>query len=163
MFKKTIVVLSLVLLSAISYQLSACNAQGLSSTELINNAKAYDGKIVAYEGEVIGDIMKRGANAWVNINDADNAIGVWVSAPLLKDVIYAGSYKSFGDKVEVTGIFNRACAQHGGDLDIHAQSLRKVNPGRMRPEKLNPDKINQVIILAGVLILIWTLSLLKRR
>lgn len=140
-----------------------CLAQPLSSTELINNAKSCDGRIVSYEGEVIGDVMKRATGAWININDGENAIGIWGSSSLAKDIIYTGSHKSFGDKVEVTGIFHRACPEHGGDLDIHAQSLRKINSGRSKQERLNPDKRNQVIILSGVLILIWILSLLKRK
>lgn len=140
-----------------------CLAQPLSSTELINTAKSYDGRIVSYEGEIIGDVMKRATGAWININDGENAIGIWGSSSVAKDIIYTGSYKSFGDKVEVTGIFHRACPEHGGDLDIHAQSLRKINSGRLKQERLNPDKRNQVIILSGVLILIWILSLLKRK
>lgn len=140
-----------------------CLAQPLSSAELINNSKVYDGRIVSYEGEVIGDVMKRATGTWININDGENAVGIWGSLFLLKDIIYTGSYKSFGDKIEITGIFHRACPEHGGDLDIHAQSLRKINSGRLKQERLNPDKRNQVIILAGVLILIWILSLLKRK
>ncbi|MDI6605929.1 MAG: hypothetical protein QME65_02145, partial [Candidatus Omnitrophota bacterium] len=42
-------------------------AQPVSSTELIENAQAYDGKRVAYAGEVIGDIMRRGNFAWLNV------------------------------------------------------------------------------------------------
>jgi len=163
MLKKLIFALSIFSLAAHYLLLTTSSAQPISSTDLINNAKLYDGKLVSYEGEIIGDVMKRGANAWININDAENAIGVWVSAFLLKGIIYTGSYKSFGDKVEVTGVFNRACPEHGGDLDIHAQLLRKVNPGRMRPEKLNPDKRNQAIILLGLLISVWILSRLKRK
>lgn len=140
-----------------------CLAQPLSSAELINNSQVYDGLIVSYEGEVIGDVMKRATGTWININDGENAVGIWGSPFLLKDVVYTGSYKSFGDKIEITGIFHRACPEHGGDLDIHAQSLRKINSGRLKQERLNPDKRNQVIILAGVLILIWILSLLNRK
>jgi len=140
-----------------------CYAQTISSTELINNAKLYDGKTVVYEGEVIGDIMMRADFAWMNINDGQNAIGIWVNVSLAKDVSYTGSYKSKGDWVEVTGIFNRACPVHGGDLDIHAQAIRKTNLGRMTLEKLNPGKRNQVIVLFGFLGLIWISTLLKRK
>jgi len=140
-----------------------CFAQSISSTELINNAKQYDGKIVIYEGEVIGDIMKRGDFAWMNVNDGQNAIGIWVNASLVKDIAHTGSYKSLGDRVEVTGIFNRACIEHGGDLDIHSQAIRKTASGRQVQERLNPGKRNLVIVLLGILCLIWILSLLKRR
>lgn len=161
-FKKQI---TQIILLAVSCWLPAslCFAQALSSTELINNAKQYDGKSVVYEGEVIGDIMKRGDFAWMNINDGRNAIGIWVNASLVKDISYTGSYKSVGDRVEVTGVFNRACPEHGGDLDIHSQAIRKTAPGRQVQERLNPGKRNLVIVLLGILCLIWILSLLKRR
>jgi len=138
-------------------------AQPISSTELINHAKEYDGKIVVYEGEVIGDIMVRQDNAWVNVNDTDNAIGIWMNAALIKDIVYTGSYKSTGDIVEIIGVFHRACPEHGGDLDIHAQSLRKISSGKLFKEKLNLGKRNYALVLFAMLGLIWILTLLKRK
>lgn len=138
-------------------------AQGLSSNELIKNAKQYDGKLVVYTGEVIGDVMLRKENAWVNINDGDNALGIWMSASLAEEINYEGSYKSRGDSLEVTGIFHRACPEHGGDLDIHAQSLRKTANGRMTSERTNSDKRSLSLILGGALLLIWILTLFRHR
>lgn len=140
-----------------------CYAQSISSIELINNAKVYDGKTVIYEGEIIGDIMARGNYAWMNVNDGNSAIGIWINTSLTKDIFYTGSYESKGDRVEVTGIFHRACPEHGGDLDIHAQGLRKIGSGKLVLEKLNLDKRNQAIVLLGILSLVWILTLLKRR
>jgi len=138
-----------------------CYAQPVSSVELINNATLYDGKVVAYEGEVIGDIMVRGEYAWINVNDGPNAIGIWIDKSLTKDLLYAGSYKSKGDWLEITGVFHRACPEHGGDLDIHAQGIRKIKSGRPVPERLNLGKRNLAFILLGVLCLVWILRLLK--
>jgi len=143
--------------------LASCFAKAISSTELINNAKQYDGRQVVYEGEVIQDVMLRGDHAWINVNDSLNALGIWIKAPLAKEIIYTGSYKSKGDWVEVTGIFNRACPEHGGDLDIHAQGLRKISPGRFVQERLNPAKKDQALILLGILGVAWILTLLKRK
>jgi len=138
-------------------------AQGLSSSELIQNAKQYDGKLITYSGEVIGDVMLRKASAWVNINDGENALGVWMDASFAKTINYTGSYKARGDNLEVTGIFHRACLEHGGDLDIHAQALRKLANGRMVKERVNLDKINLSLILLGVLLIIWILSLFRKK
>ncbi len=152
----------LFLLSTLYSLLSTpCYAQAVSSAELINNAKLYDGKAVIYEGEVIGDIMVRGNYAWINVNDGPNAIGIWIDKTLTKDILYAGSYKSKGDWLEITGVFHRACPEHGGDLDIHAQGIRKIKPGRPVLERLNLDKRNLAFILLGVLCLVWILRLLK--
>ena len=137
--------------------------QSVSSIELINNAKLYDGKIVTYEGEVIGDMMVRGNYAWINVNDGQNAIGIWTDKNLAKDILYTGSYKSKGDWIEITGVFQRACLEHGGDLDIHAQAIRKVRQGRQIIEKLNMSKRNLVFLLLGVLCLVWILKQLKRK
>jgi hypothetical protein len=150
-------------LFVLHFTLSMVFAQPVSSTELINNAKLYDGKIVSYEGEVIGDIMVRGAYAWLNLNDGQNAIGVWINSALVKDIGYTGSYKSVGDGIEVTGVFRRACLEHGGDLDIHAQAIRKTGSGRRLQERLNVDKRNQVFIFLGIIALIWISKLLKRK
>ena len=128
-------------------------AQPISSTDLINNAKQYDGKVVDYRGEVIGDIMIRGQYAWVNINDGQNAIGIWTTKTLIKNITYNGSYGFKGDVVEIMGIFHRSCSEHGGDLDIHAQSIRKITSGRQISESLDFNKIRSVLILLGILIL----------
>jgi hypothetical protein len=138
-------------------------AQPVSSNDLINNAKQYDGKVVVYEGEVIGDIMRRGDYAWINVLQGPSAIGIWVEGSLLKDIAFTGSYKSIGDGVEIIGVFHRACPEHGGDLDIHAQTLRVTGVGRPVREKLNIDKRDQALIFLGVLILAWILSRFIRK
>jgi hypothetical protein len=140
-----------------------CYAQPLTSTELIEGAKAYDGRVVSYAGEVIGDVMVRRDHAWVNLNDGANAVGVWIEKKFARDIIYTGSYRSQGDWIEVTGIFNRACRQHGGDLDIHAQAVRIVTPGRLIQEHLNQSKLYFFFILAGILCLILVLMRLRLR
>jgi hypothetical protein len=164
--KIKIYLLSLViclLSSIINYPASTCYAQTISSTELINHAKEYDGKLIVYSGEVIGDVMLRGESAWVNINDGENALGVWMSAALAREIKFTGNYKSRGDRLEIVGVFHRACFEHGGDLDIHARSLLKIADGRMVKENLNFDKVNLSLVIFGALFLIWILTLFKRK
>jgi len=138
-------------------------AQGITSEELINNAVLYDGKQVVYEGEVIGEVMYRRDYAWVNLNDGSNAIGIWLGKDLASAIAYTGNYKAQGDWLEITGIFHRACSQHGGDLDIHARVIRKMNSGRQVKERLNTAKLNFVFVLLGVLCLALILRLLKNK
>jgi hypothetical protein len=158
--KSLIFIVSLVLF--IIYSKFSC-AQPVSSADLINRAGQYDFKSVVFEGEVIGDIMRRGDYAWVNVFDGENALGIWTRSDLAGEIKYTGGYKSKGDGIEVTGIFHRACPEHGGDLDIHAQGLRRVAQGRNTQEKINPAKIAQALVLLGVVVLIWILTLLKRK
>jgi len=129
-------------------------AQHISSTELINKAKEYDGKTVVYVGEAIGDVMVRGDFVWVNLNDGENAIGIWLDKELAKEIKYTGSYQAKGDRLEIAGVFHRSCIQHGGDMDIHAQNLRKISPGELVKEKLHTGKRNFTIILLGILCLV---------
>lgn len=138
-------------------------AKSLGSNELLKDAKQYDGKVITYSGEAIGDIMRRGEFVWVNIHDGDNAVGVWVNTALAKGIDFTGTYKSVGDTVEVYGVFHRACLEHGGDLDIHAQTLRKITAGKIIEHKADFFKVKLILILLGALLLVWILSLFKRK
>lgn len=140
-----------------------CFAQSISSSELIKNARTYDGKAVVFQGEVIGEVMQRGSYAWVNVYDGENALGVWMPEGMSRDIQYAGGYKRKGDTIEVTGVFRRACLEHGGDLDIHAQAIRKISPGREIKEQLSHGKRNVVFTLAGVLCLVMILRLFRAK
>jgi len=138
-------------------------AQPVSSTDLINNAKQYDGKTVVYQGEAIGEVMPRGDYAWINVHDGKNAIGVWLPEALSKGILYTGNYKTKGDWIEVMGTFHNACPEHGGDLDIHALALKKIASGRAVQERLNLGKRNLALVLLGILGSVWILHFLKRR
>ena len=155
--------LLVVLFSVLCSLFSVCYAQSISSTDLINNAKEYDGKSVVYTGEVIGDIMVRGDYAWINVNDGESAIGIWLEKGLTQGINYTGSYKSKGDWIEISGVFHRACSEHGGDLDIHAQGIRKINGGKEVLESLNVRKRNLAFALLGALCIVWILRRLKIR
>lgn len=126
----------------------------ITSTELINNAKQYDGQTVTYSGEVIGDVMARGEYVWVNVNDSVNAVGIWASKDLTKDIVYKGTYNITGDIVEVKGVFNRSCKQHGGDLDIHAETLMKLKDGCLIPEEMDLAKARHAVIFGIILVLV---------
>ncbi len=138
-----------------------CSAQPLSSTELVNKAREYDGKSVVYVGEVVGDIMARGDFVWANVNDGENAIGIWLNKELAGEIEFSGSYHAKGDRVEITGIFHRGCIQHGGDVDIHAQNIRQISPGRSVREESDTGKRNFTFVLLGALALV--LIFVRRR
>ena len=132
-------------------------AQPISSIELINNAKFYDGKIVVYTGEVIGDMMARGEYAWINVNDGNNAIGIWIKRELIGDILYTGNYQQKGDLVEIKGKFNRACVEHGGDLEIHAESITKIGSGSTILHQVNQKEINLILGLTGIIVAVLLL------
>lgn len=151
----------LFLLSAFCLWAANCYSQEtVSSAELIQNAELYDGQEVVYEGEVVGELMRRKDGAWVNISDGKSSIGVWMPTELADVIEYKGSYKTQGDILQVAGQFNRACPMHGGDLDIHAISAQKIKSGWQKQESIIPAKHNLLIILTVVLCLVLILKIL---
>jgi len=136
-----------------AYCVTTC-AQPVSSTDLINNAKEYDGRPVTYEGEVIGDIMARGEYAWLNVNDDVSAIGIWAPKGMLKDIIHKGTYNEKGDRIEIKGIFHRSCAEHGGDLDIHAENIIKIKDGYAISMPLDTVKVKYAVLFGIILVLV---------
>ena len=126
------------------------NVLELGSNELIDHAIDYDKKEIVYSGEVIGDIMNRGQNCWINVSDGDNAIGVWADRSSTENIEYKGNYRYTGDEVKVTGVFNKACPEHGGDLDIHAQKIEITGKGYVNKRPVNV----YFILIAGILFVI---------
>lgn len=146
---------------------SACTAvpgalaQQVSSADLIDHAAAYDGKTVVFKGEVIGDRMVRNEYAWINVNDGANAMGIWVRRELAGAITLTGGYTAQGDTVQVLGVFHRSCLEHGGDMDIHAQSLEVVKKGAAVTATIDIAKAKVAAVLAAAAGLVWILSYLK--
>ncbi|MCK9614171.1 MAG: DNA-binding protein [Candidatus Omnitrophica bacterium] len=136
-----------------------CHAQAMVSLDLLNNTKKYDGKKVLYKGEVVGDIMMRADHVWLHVNDGNIAIGIWASNALTKNISYAGDYQKRGDIVEVSGTFHRSCAEHGGDLDIHADIIKIITSGAIVIKPINNKKI---YLGVGLLIIVLLLYVLKK-
>jgi len=138
------------------------NILEVGSNELIENAVDYDKKEIVYSGEVIGDVMNRGQNCWINISDGDNAIGIWADVSLAENIEYIGSYKYTGDEVKITGVFNKACPEHGGDLDVHAKNIEITRKGYANKRPVNI----YFILIAGILFVIaivMNLIIFKKR
>ncbi|MEG1811710.1 MAG: DNA-binding protein [Clostridia bacterium] len=110
-------------------------AKNVSSVDLIEKGKELDKTVVAYAGEAVGDVLARGAFSWVAVSDGQTTISVWAPTEDTDAITRLGSYDGRGDTVRVVGTYHRACAEHGGDLDIHAQTLDVTEAGHavMRP------------------------------
>lgn len=97
--------------------------------QLIERASELDGELVEVEGEAIWPPLRRGEMAWLNIEDDSGAIGVWLPAECLASIERYGSYSDLGDRLRLKAVFHRACPEHGGDLDLHAQSCTVIGRG----------------------------------
>jgi len=144
------------------------------SAALVEDAADWDGQAVRFMGEAIGEAMRRGDHAWIHLNDdayglagpddevtragPNSGIGIWVTAAQAGQIARFGDYRRHGDLVEVTGVFHAACPQHGGDLDIHAVSLRIVRAGYSTAHPVSSSRL----IAAGILA-VTTLALVAAR
>lgn len=138
------ILITLVLTVALNFCVS--HADTVSSKEFIECAKAFDGQTVTYSGEVVTAIMNRGEYSWINLNDDYNAIGVWCRRQDLAQVKCVGNYENKGDILEVKGVFHRACAEHGGELDIHAEGLTVIKAGYCRKAPVDMTRIKLTAI-----------------
>lgn len=136
-----------------------------SSGELVEEPRKYDGVWVTFTGEAIGEAMVRGRYAWLHLNDDayylqnaeelaelggyNSGQAVWLPALLAEKVSVFGDYRHSGDVVRVTGVFNAACAEHGGDMDIHATKLEVVSEGREVADPIHPWKVWLALALSA--------------
>lgn len=127
MYKMFKIILVPILATFITFIVSA--EENISLNDLIERYKQYNNKTVVVTGEVIGEQMKRGEYSWININDGTNAMGIWIKNDLAEKIKIFGSYKNKGDIIQVKGVFHINCVEHGGDIDIHADSLSIVEIG----------------------------------
>lgn len=133
--------LVLFFIAIISGHASLSWAKTFSADTLINESNQLDGKSVDFQGEVIGDIMRHDKYCWINVNDGTQAIGVYCTAEMTRSIKFVGDYKHTGDIIKVRGKFHKACQQHGGELDIHAQQVRIIKTGSLRNYPLTISKI----------------------
>ncbi len=147
------------------------NPNDPTSGELVETPREFDGTEITFQGEAIGEVMVRGDDAWIHLNDDaymyknveegaelggyNSGMPVWLPAAEAEKLAVLGDYKHQGDIAEVVGTFNAACAQHGGDMDIHATSLSVVTPGRRAWDPVQTWKIVLGLVLSVVAAALW--------
>lgn len=122
-----------------------------SPAELVEFQEELDGMTVTVEGEAIGDKMNdMGDGVWVNVLGGEVAVGIFMDDEQVDGVSMLGDYGHTGDGLSVVGEFHAACPEHGGDLDVHADSLTVISPGHEvdRPVRAWPGIVG--IALIGV-------------
>lgn len=148
----------------------------VESATLVENATAWDGRVVAFTGEAVGEALVRSDGAWLQLNDDpyqwrnveegqslggyNSGQAVWTSGELARRVSFFGGYRHEGDVVRVAGEFHAACPKHGGDMDIHAGSLEVVRQGHAVAHRLNIPRLEFALAL---LALAGTLYFVRRR
>ena len=138
-------------------------AQPIPSYILIEQAKEYDGREIEFRGEVIGEVMKRGDFAWVNVSDNFKALGVWITAEEANQINFSGDYHYRGDIILIQGVFHRSCPAHTGELDIHATRITKIRDGYEITHYFPKEKSSTVITLLLVLLLVSIMALINQK
>lgn len=126
---KSFKIIILISILVFSFSLTCRAVEYINFTELIENSKKIDNSKIELQGEAIGECMNRGKYSWVNISDGSTAMGIWLESDQAQSIKNFGEYGYKGDIVEINGTFNRACKEHGGDMDIHAISVKIIDVG----------------------------------
>ena len=152
--RKNLAILILIMLFLILFTMPCAASDNITKINyLIEQSISLNNTEVTVQGEVIGEALERGEYAWININDTTNATGIWVKKCDINQIHYYGDYKHKGDIVKITGVFHRACSEHGGDVDIHCTDIEIVETGYSIKEQISAYKI----VITATLILITSI------
>lgn len=154
---------------AVAVALVALPARGLAiepsrtnGSELVAVGGPADGTTVRFEGEVISEALAGGAeHVWVNVLSDGVAVGVWMPEAMTDDLQVFGDWQHVGDRVAVTGVFNAACDEHGGDLDVHVTELELVARGTERERPVAWWKLG--FVAAGTALALYGYRRMRRR
>jgi hypothetical protein len=68
---------------------------------------------------------------------------------------FYGDYKNIGDTVTITGVFYRACKEHGGEADFHARSIEIAEKGHSVDVPISIPKIIAAAILSVITLFLF--------
>jgi len=153
----------------------------VTSSKLVEEANKWNGHKIIFIGEAIGEDMVRGEKCWIHLNEDaymwknieegaklggyNSGHAIWVDADLVKKITYYGDYLHEGDIVKVIGTFNSVCREHGGDMDIHADTLEIVRIGHPIEHIINSKRAllgGVLLIVAGILFWVRRIAILRR-
>lgn len=151
----------------------------VNSSTLVEEAKNWNGRKVIFTGEAVGEGMVRGQKCWIHLNDDaymwknieegaklggyNSGQAIWVDAGLAGKITYYGNYLYEGDIVKVTGTFHSVCRDHGGDMDIHADTLEIVRIGHPVKHIVNFKRAWLGLVLLGLAgVFFWIRSIARR-
>ncbi len=97
---------------------------------LLSATARQDQHKVEVEGEAVGSsIYADSGHKWVNIKKDNAMIGVYMANEDAAKITNWASYGHAGDTLSVKGVYHLACAEHNGELEVHADSVDVVQTG----------------------------------
>jgi len=161
--------LAVVLAAALALPVPAVAQEGppreMTVADVTTAHVSLDGTLVTFTGEAIGEALGSHADwKWVNVLGEAVAVGVVVPTEWVERIDRFGDYHSNGTRVQVVGTLNIACDEHGGDLDVHADSFEVVEKGSDREHDIPTGRLAMAVVLGIVAVgLAGVYSYLKRR
>lgn len=152
----------------------------VTSSELYDCPTVWDGRPVRFTGEVVGGILQRGDEAWLQLNDdpyslppgplpyhrdfrgGNGGVGVLVPVRLIEPIRSVGGPRLHGDVVQVTGTFRRVDPPTREIAIVRADTLRVLRSGTpLRPSPA-PERVAVGTVLgllaAALLLYQWHLA-----
>lgn len=140
----------------------------VSSTEVLQCPRRFDGRLVTFVGEAVGDVLRRDGGAWVQLNDdayglekgplpghrefagTNSGLAVWLPDDLVDLVQRPGRRGVRGDVLQVEGFLRRVDPDDGGGLTIRATDGVLLSPARELDQPVHRSQM----VVAGVLALL---------
>lgn len=135
---------------------------------------AFDGLLVTYVGEVVGDVLARDGGSWVLVNDdayaledgpltaggtprgTNSGLTVWLPASVQQLADEPGRADVRGDVLEITGRVTRADPADGGGLTIRAEEVTVVAEAIAIEEPVHWRQVIAALVLAALaLFTLW--------
>ncbi len=133
---------------------------------LLGASYRLDGKTVRFSGVATGAPLAADGDGhvWVCVKSAGRAIGVWMDAEQAAQVAHFAGYTGEGDDIVVEGVFNRVCAAHAGELEVHAESVSVEAQGGSLAHPLSaPRLVCAALLAAAALVAVVVCHVFLRR
>lgn len=124
-----------------------------------------DGSVVTFSGEAVGDpIAGVEDHTWVNVEDGQ-LIGVFMTNEQAALIENWGGYHSKGTELRITGVLHTRCPMHGGEFDVHADSVEVISPGGTfdTPSSGTRMKAAGILVITGPVLWLLYVFVKKRR
>lgn len=151
----------------------------VQSSEVIECPTAFDGHVVHYVGEVVGDVLQRDGGAWLLVNDdayalevgplqghsqfrgTNSGLAVWLPAPLPE--LEPGGADVRGTVIRVQGVVRRADPADGGGLTIRGLTPTSTTIVAEAERIDRPVHRGQVVLALVLALLATALWIVERR
>lgn len=153
----------------------------VTSSEVLECPAAFDGQVVVYIGEVVGDVLRRRGGAWVLMNDDEYALetgplrshgqprgynsgmSVWLDGDLRDLVDVTGGPERRGDILVVRGVVHRADPDDGGGLTIRAFAAEVAVEGQSLSVPVHRAQVVVAVLLGLAALVLFVVERRSRR